>query len=313
MNAWRLGVSLAAIGALFVVLLLDRGVRSQLGERLSSVTAELGEIAGREFFLNPWFYVVITAVLLLERLVPARAGQALLSRGTRHDLLWVPFRLVMQASFLPAVIVLLRLGYDRWLSFLTVEAVAGWPTPARLALAVLWGDFLFWLIHYVRHKVEFLWYFHAVHHSQKELSFFTEYRVHPLDDLFAMTLGVIPILMVEHSYVNVTAILWLRHWHTRIYHSNIRTDFGPLRYVLVTPQSHRVHHSVEKAHRDRNFGLTFSIWDHLFATQWRNYDDYPETGIDDSGFPFEQDRAQSSVGTLLSQLAYPFRAAARRP
>jgi sterol desaturase/sphingolipid hydroxylase (fatty acid hydroxylase superfamily) len=51
--------------------------------------------------------------------------------------------------------------------------------------------------------------------------------------------------------------------------------FGDLvRYVLVTPQFHRVHHSIEPRHRDRNFGLTFSIWDHLFGTQYRGYDEY---------------------------------------
>jgi sterol desaturase/sphingolipid hydroxylase (fatty acid hydroxylase superfamily) len=274
---------------------------------------EFWKLLSNEIFLNPWFYAVIVAVLLLERLVPARDDQAMLSPGMRQDLGWVPFKLLMNASFIPALIVLLRLGYERYLHFLTIQPIAAWPAPARIAFAVVWGDFLFWLIHYIRHKVEVLWYFHAVHHSQRDLNFFTEYRVHPFDDVFAMTLGVIPLLMVERSFVTVAAIVWLRHWHTRICHSNIRTNFGPLRYVLVTPQSHRVHHSVEVPHYDKNFGLTFSIWDHLFGTQHRDYDEYPQTGINDLDFPFEQDRkAFSSLNTLLSQLLYPFQAAARR-
>lgn len=314
---WRnlalLGGSLAALAALFIGLLRDPAVVSPLRDRLAGTFGEFWKLLREEFFLNPWFYAVIAVVLLLERLMPADPKQGVLSPGTRQDLVWVPFKLLVHASFIPAVIVLLRLGYDRYLSFLTIDAVAAWPAPARIALAVLWGDFLFWLIHYIRHKVTFLWYFHAVHHSQKELNFFTEYRVHPIDDVFAVTLGVIPILMVEPSFVTVAAIVWIRHWHTRICHSNIRTNFGPLKYILVTPQSHRVHHSIEGTHHDKNFGLTFSIWDHLFRTQHRDYDVYPETGINDLDFPFEQDRkAFASLNTLLSQLIYPFQAVSRR-
>ncbi|HBL27238.1 MAG TPA: hypothetical protein DD490_10425 [Acidobacteria bacterium] len=312
-NVSLLGGSLAALASLFVVLLRDPAVTASLGDRLTATFGELGKALREEFFLNPWFYAVVAGVLLLERLIPADPGQGLLSKGARQDLVWVPFKLLVHASFIPAVIVLLRLGYDRYLGFLTIDAVASWPAPGRIVLAVLWGDFLFWLIHYIRHKVFFLWCFHAVHHSQKELNFFTEYRVHPIDDVFAITLGVIPILMLEPSFVTVTAIVWVRHWHTRICHSNIRTNFGPLKYILVTPQSHRVHHSVDEVHHDKNFGLTFSIWDHLFGTQHREYDIYPETGINDRDFPFEQNRRSfASLNTLLSQLIYPFQAVSRR-
>jgi len=315
---WRnialLAGTLAAHAALFIFLLRDPAIMASLRDKLGSTFGELWKLLREEFLLNPWFYAVIAGVLVLERLIPADPHQGLLSKGARQDLVWIPFKLLIQAGFIPVVIVLLRLGYDRYLGFLTIDAVAAWPAPARIALAVLWGDFLFWLIHYIRHKVLFLWYFHAVHHSQKELNFFTEYRVHPLDDVFAITIGVIPILMLEPSFVTVAAIVWIRHWHTRICHSNLRTNFGPLKYILVTPQSHRVHHSVDELHHDKNFGLTFSIWDHLFGTQHREYDIYPETGINDLDFPFEQDRsALASLNTLLGQLIYPFQAVSRRP
>jgi sterol desaturase/sphingolipid hydroxylase (fatty acid hydroxylase superfamily) len=311
-QAWMLIATLASLGALFAILLLDPTIRERLAGDLSGTWRSFWRLLSTEFFFNPWFYAVIVFVLVLERLVPADGNQALLSRGARQDLVWVPFKLLVHASFVPTIVVLLRLAYDRYLGFLSIDAVAAWPPVARIALALLWSDFLFWLIHYIRHKVKFLWYFHAVHHSQKELNFFTEYRVHPLDDVFALMFGVIPILMVEHSFVTVAAIVWIRHWHTRICHANIRTNLGPLRYILVTPQSHRVHHSVEPHHHDTNFGLTFSIWDHLFGTQYRNYDEYPKTGINEADFPSEQEAdAFASLNTLLSQLVYPFRAVAR--
>jgi sterol desaturase/sphingolipid hydroxylase (fatty acid hydroxylase superfamily) len=77
--------------------------------------------------------------------------------------------------------------------------------------------------------------------------------------------------------------------------------------VLVTPQSHRVHHSVESEHRDQNFGAIFSIWDFMLGTQCRTFTVYPETGIADAAFPGEQKMGlRSLILTPLAQLLYPF-------
>jgi sterol desaturase/sphingolipid hydroxylase (fatty acid hydroxylase superfamily) len=65
--------------------------------------------------------------------------------------------------------------------------------------------------------------------------------------------------------------------------------------MLVTPQSHRVHHSVMLQHRDTNFGSLFSIWDYLFGTQYRGYNEYPETGIEDETFPYEKEAKLSRL------------------
>lgn len=265
-------------------------------------------------FLNPWFYGVFGVVLILEQFIPAKQNQKTLASGVRHDFIWVLIKLFSHASILPLYLLFLLYIYDRHLNFLTVTAVADWPPIARIILALLVGDFVFWVTHIVRHKVQILWHFHAVHHSQKELNFLTEYRVHPVDDAFIYTIGFIPIFMFEHSFITIVAIVWIRHWHTRIYHSNIRSNFGILRYILVTPQSHRIHHSIEPEHRDKNYGLTFSIWDYLFGTQYKGYDEYPDTGIEEHLFPFEQGRSKWDIlGVLLEQLLYPFRAIARKP
>lgn len=313
----RAGV--AGLLLLFVLLIgggwyawQDAGFQTAAGKAVSGTYAELRKTLVEEIFLNPWFYAVFALVLVLERLVPAKAGQGSLSHGIRNDFLWVVVKMGIYAWMLPLYLAFLRFLYDRHLGFLTIQGVADWPWIARLLLALLFSDLIFYVTHVVRHKVAFLWYFHAVHHSQKELNFFTEYRVHPVDDLFIYTIGFIPLFMVEHSFVTLVAIVWLRHWHTRLYHANIRSNFGPLRYVFVTPQSHRVHHSVEPRHHDKNFGLTFSLWDHLFGTQYGKYDEYPDTGINDADFPFEQDpRSLGYLGSLFGQFLYPFRAILR--
>ena len=300
------------IALVLALLYPQEGLQTAIENRFGQSYETLYRTLVAEILLNPWFYLVFALVLLLERLIPARPAQSLFARGTRFDLGWTLLKLGAHAAVLPLYVVALRFFYDRHLDFLTIQAAAEWPWLARFALALLFGDLVFWFTHVVRHRVSFLWYFHAVHHSQRELNFFTEYRVHPVDDLFIYTIGFIPIFMVEHSFASIVAIVWIRHWHTRLYHSNIRSNFGVLRYVLVTPQSHRVHHSIEPRHRDRNFGLTFSIWDHLFGTQYRGYDEYPETGIDDPTFPAEQEAGRfGALGALFEQLFYPFRAIAR--
>ncbi|HEX4966801.1 MAG TPA: sterol desaturase family protein [Thermoanaerobaculia bacterium] len=266
----------------------------------------------QDIVLNPWFYLVVGGVMVLERLIPAVKDQPVLSRGFFQDLVWAPFTLIMHAFLLPLHIALLAFLYNRYLDFLTVHSLDSWPWLVRVILALLVSDFLFWASHYIRHKVRVLWYFHAVHHSQKELNFFTEYHVHPLDDVFLYTLGFIPLFMVQSSFVEIAAVTWIRSWQTRFYHSNIRTNLGWLRYVFVTPQSHRVHHSIEPQHHDRNFGLMFSIWDHLFGTQYRGYDEYPATGIEEEAFPYELEGGRLAwLQRLFSQLIYPFEAIGR--
>jgi sterol desaturase/sphingolipid hydroxylase (fatty acid hydroxylase superfamily) len=82
---------------------------------------------------------------------------------------------------------------------------------------------------------------------------------------------------------------------------------GPLKYILVTPQSHRIHHSDRPEHRDKNFANLFSIWDFIFGTQVRDFDIYPETGIEDKTVP--SPGRPTLVGALtayVKMLLYPF-------
>lgn len=261
-----------------------------------------------ELLLNPWFFVGLAFVLLFERVRPVSVRQSTFSRGLKRDVVWMFFTLVVSYTVvLPLAFLVLRHVYNSYLGFLTITAVSNWPWLGKFFLALLWGDFVFWAGHLIRHKVQLFWRFHAIHHSQKHLNFFTEYRKHPLDDVIIYILLFIPTFMVSDSFVIVASIAAIREWHTRFYHSNFRTNLGPLKYILVTPQSHRVHHSVEERHRDKNFGLTFSIWDHLFGTQYRNYDEYPQTGVADPDFPCELQSNRNPFLTILDQLIHPFK------
>jgi sterol desaturase/sphingolipid hydroxylase (fatty acid hydroxylase superfamily) len=203
---------------------------------------------------------------------------------------------------------LLQSLYDATLAFLTLHSVASWPGWLKAATAIGLSDFLAWFHHWVRHKVPLFWRLHAVHHSQPELNLFTDVRYHPLEYLVSQTILFLPIFMFQAAFPVALGYSFFHQWYTKFYHCNLRTNLGPLRYLLVTPQSHRVHHSVRVEHRDANFGVIFSIWDRLFGTQHADAAVYPETGIDDPSFP--RDRGISGWSLLRDpwrQFLYPLR------
>ena len=251
--------------------------------------------------------LAILAIFMLERMFPAAPNQKTLSTGLVHDALWVLIEAAAALVLFRWYARLLFVTYSRHFGFLTLPVPQSLPVIVRLAIGAVVLDFGRWWQHWAHHHVAWLWPFHAVHHSQKELNLFSEHRVHVVHYFTRYTLSVLPMLMLKLQEPAVTWWILLLAWHARLYHANIRSNFGPLRYLFVTPQSHRMHHSRDAAHFNCNYGATLSIWDYLFGTQFRRYDLYPETGIDDEKFPAETAQSVSSVlATPVRQLLYPF-------
>jgi sterol desaturase/sphingolipid hydroxylase (fatty acid hydroxylase superfamily) len=258
--------------------------------------------------LTPGFAVAVALTLTLERVIPAQRNQPQFGVSFAQDVVWFFYETVLQAAIIVTYVQLLTTVYDANVSFLTIDAVLGWPGWLRFAIGILLLDLLYWGQHFTNHKFGVLWQFHTVHHSQRTLNFFTDFRYHVVEYFVRHTYLVIPFLVLRVDPPQIVWFALIARWYTRFYHGNIRTNLGPLRYVLVTPQSHRVHHSIEPRHRDTNFGSLLSIWDHLFGTQYRGYDEYPETGIADEHFPHEaRGDVRSLLLTPLIQMAYPIR------
>ena len=178
----------------------------------------------------------------------------------------------------------------------------------RFLMGFLVTDFLVWFHHFLRHKVKYFWFFHTIHHSQKAINIFTEGRFHTVEPIIAWIVRFVPVFMLDLNGVSIFAMALLQRWYSRIYHANLKTNYGILKYFMVTPQSHRIHNSREEKHRDKNFGVLFTIWDRLFGTLYSNYDEYPETGIDDPQFPHEEELNVSSiVRAFARQFFYPFK------
>lgn len=299
----------ALLFVLFAPALLDGSAVQSIASIWANFWAKYVRAVSVQWLANPAFWSALAIVLILERLIPARRQQPIFSSGLRMDILWVSVHIALSVVLLPFCFASFRATADSVSHFIPALSLDGAPVYVRFLAAFLMADFLAWLAHVVRHKISLLWQFHAVHHSQRQLNFFTESRRHPVDTFIVYLRLLLPFLLFNVPFEAFVGTYWLRRWYAHVTHSNIRANFGILRYVLVTPQSHRIHHSSDKRHRDTNFGETLSIWDHLFGTQHRNYDEYPDTGIDDRQFPEEREGAGilNGIRTVAAQLAYPFK------
>ena len=300
-----------AAGAAFLLFQVASGawdpVFSSLTPRLTDVVRRVVAKTQSSTILSPYFYVGVLGLFVAERLIPARDRQGLLSPGVLQDVIWFVVNTVPLSTVVFLYAALLEAFYKQYLGFLTIDAVAAWSPASRLVMFLLVTDFLGWFHHFVRHKVEVFWYFHTIHHSQREMNMFTDHRVHVVEFVVASTLVFIPSLMFQLSTVSLGYFLIFLRWYTRIYHANLKSNFGFLKHVLVTPQSHRIHHSIERRHFDKNFGVFLTVWDRLFGTLYTNYDEYPDTGISDEDFPVAAGSGRlRSLAGYWAQTVYPF-------
>lgn len=246
----------------------------------------------------------------LEKWRMARTEQGLFPAALLNDFLWfccAPLMLVM--------LVLPSEGLVAWVYYQALDldrqiVIEPLSLPLQFLLVILASDFLGWLAHFLRHKLSFIWRFHQIHHSQEQLNCFTTARLHPGDFLAVTLVRVLPFTMLDLKVAVPSFIAWtlFARAYEMFTHSNVRTDLGPLRYLLVTPQSHRVHHSSRPEHQDRNFGNVFAIWDVLFGTQCWDFKAYPETGVKQAHVPSPRSGgAAEAFRAWWGQLCYPFR------
>ncbi|HVR38057.1 MAG TPA: sterol desaturase family protein, partial [Thermoanaerobaculia bacterium] len=172
---------------------------------------------------------------------------------------------------LTAIVVLLNLA----LSFL-VAAVSGKNSGvlnAILGIAAL--DLAAYLAHVTMHKSGFAWRFHRVHHSENEVDVTTAFRQHPGETLWRVAWQLPPILLLGLPLGVVVLYLTLSTLNAQLEHANLRISERAdriVRWLFVTPNMHKVHHSRMQRETDSNYANIFSMWDRLFGTYTRQAD-----------------------------------------
>lgn len=164
---------------------------------------------------------------------------------------------------------------------------ATWPRLLAFTLAAfVFDDFLRFFHHFLMHKVPYLWRFHRVHHSARVLTPITLYRTHPVESAIAtlrnsLSLGVATGVflfcfdgrfnVVTFFGVNVLGFTF-NLLGANLRHSHIPLSFGFFERVFISPKQHQIHHSRDRQHFDKNFGVSLSFWDSIAGSLLRSRD-----------------------------------------
>lgn len=149
------------------------------------------------------------------------------------------------------------------------NAVLGWPWWAALAASVAVLDFAIWFQHLIFHKVPVLWRLHRVHHADRDVDVSTGFRFHPAEIALSMLIKIGVVYAIGAPAAAVVLFEVLLNGCAMFNHANIRLP-APVervvRWILITPDLHRIHHSVHRTEHDSNYGFSVSWWDRLFGT-----------------------------------------------
>jgi len=154
---------------------------------------------------------------------------------------------------------------------LSIVNIGAWPEWLQLITFFILLDFFQWFTHVLLHKYNFLWQFHKIHHSVKEMGFAAHFRYHWMENIFykpLKTLGVMLLGGFEPQQAFIVHFIAISIGHLN--HANVKLTWGPLKYLFNNPVMHLYHHSyvLPEGKYGVNFGISLSLWDYLFKTNF---------------------------------------------
>lgn len=179
------------------------------------------------------------------------------------------------------------------------------PFVLGVVLSVVALDFVIYLQHVLMHAVPTLWRLHRVHHADLDYDVTTGARFHTIEIILSMLIKFATIVVLGPPVVAVVIFEVVLNAMAMFNHGNVRLPLGldrVLRLLFVTPDMHRVHHSVEDNEANSNFGFNLSIWDRLFGT----YIAQPRDGHRGMTIGIHSYRDPKQVNQLPGMLALPF-------
>lgn len=229
----------------------------------------------------PWYTNYFWALIIISLLVwvmeicfPWRKNQAIIRKDFWMDAFYMFFNFFIFAIFISGFYKLLGLIFnDFGISAKSLAVVDLTTMPAWLQLLVFFVvlDFVQWITHILLHRFSFLWEFHKVHHSVKEMGFAAHLRYHWMENILYKPLKTIGVMVLggfepEQAYIVHFAAISIGHFN----HANIKITWGPLKYIFNNPVMHLYHHAyiLPKNRYGVNFGISLSLWDYLFKTNY---------------------------------------------
>src|SRR5258708_7842336 len=264
--------------------------------------------AGRAELAAPLLVALVVATGICERIWPA-GRRPVLAPGHLPAEFFLPLHAVVLIPLLRLLSVgaaTLIGGHGGWIELRPAER---WPGWLLMPLTVVAMDGANWLAHYADHRLGPLWRFHALHHSQEELSVLTSFRAHPLMHTTGFLLATVPVVALMPTRPIAPVIITIYVCLGTLQHPNLRLTFGPAGRVIVSPAYHRLHHAPDT--QRANLGVVLTIWDVLAG-----YARFPSrsagvgrTGLDGRPVPVEQyDSAGPALLLVAEQRIEPFQA-----
>jgi len=286
--------------------MMEKYVTAFINEFTSTLNWTLDSILFKVPWYNNYFWgliVISLVVWLLEIIFPWRKNQSFIRKDFWMDVFYMFFNFFIFSILISGDYKALGLLFNEigiTTKSLAVFNISSWPIGFQLVVFFVILDFVQWLTHVLLHKYEVLWRFHKVHHSVKEMGFAAHLRYHWMENILYKPLKTLGVMVLggfepEQAYIVHFIAITIGHLN----HANIRITWGPFKYILNNSVMHLYHHMKalpENKPKGINFGISLSIWDFLFKT---NYipDDNGEIEL---GFSNEENFPKGFFGQLFT-------------
>jgi sterol desaturase/sphingolipid hydroxylase (fatty acid hydroxylase superfamily) len=221
----------------------------------------------------------------------------------RYGALYLAILFLLSPAINTAVGQIVKLLGAGWinLDIFSRENIPGQIAAATLSVFVI--DFFYYWWHRFQHTIPWLWDQHALHHSDESLNASTSMRSHWSEFIIQGFLITLPMtVLFKMTPVNIWTVSTVISSWTWFIHLNVKLHLGRFAWIIAGPQLHRIHHSAERKHFDKNFAAYFPIWDVIFGSYYAPAkDEYPKTGI-----------SEGKPSTISEAAVFPFKLWARR-
>ena len=252
-----------------------------------------------------WLVALSLVVWILEIIFPWRKDQPVLRKDFWLDAFYMIFNFYI---FKLIIFIAFSNITERMFSDVLGGNVARFslvdmsqlPNWVQLIVFFVCIDFVSWATHYCLHRIKFLWRFHKVHHSVKQMGFAAHLRFHWMENVVYTPVKYIAMMLIGNfGPQQVFVVYYLAIAIGHINHANLRVDYGWLRFIFNNPKMHIWHHAKDLPESRRygvNFGISLSCWDYIFR---KNY--IPEEGRDiELGFQGDERFPKRFWGQLVT-------------
>ena len=223
-----------------------------------------------------WGLTAISVIVwLLEIGFPWRKYQSIIRKDFWLDAFYMYFNFFAFSIVISGFYKIIGLAFTDFnvtAKSFAIFDISEWAMWLQLLVFFIILDFVQWFTHVLLHKYGFLWKFHKVHHSVKEMGFAAHLRYHWMENILYKPFKVIALMLLggfepEQAFIVHFIAISIGHLN----HANVKLDYGPLKYVFNNPIMHLYHHAqaIPKGFKTGvNFAISLSLWDYMFKTNY---------------------------------------------